>query len=1045
MKFFVHLFILILIASPLKGQEFFFKQINVDAGLSHNLVFCTMQDEYGFIWFGTKDGLNRYDGYKMKKFRNLPGDKTSLGNNDVRALLCRSKNEIWVATRKGLFIFDVLKEQFREIERFKNSFVSSVLKDGNSVWVISNHDLYRISYNDTTKFRLPEGTISAICRLDNGHIWIGTTTGKIGLFNQANNNFTIKDAFEKTYRGSRWIEKVHEGYNNNLLIGTASAGLKSFNILKGIFKDILVYDNNAKPLYVRDILKNVNADEIWVATESGIYLFKSDNSIKSHITKDLKNSGGLTDNAIYALTSDGYGNIWIGTYFKGVCMYPRQSFSFGTKFSELKFENSNDELLFQNSVIREICQDEYDNIWMGTEDNGIYKLNNISKKIYHFTSSALPNALSYNNIHGMLSVNDTLWAGTFERGLDLINIKNGKVFQHFDRRLNNDLISNFIITFCKTKSNEIYIGTGRGLQRYNRHKKGFDIVDGIPVDFIYTLMESRNALIYIGTEDNGVIVYNPQLKQTVRLNNLVRLGVKLPDVKINCLFEDSNNNICIGTDGAGMFIYNINKQMLTHYNVSNGIPSNFIYKILQDNTGNIWCTTSVGMVQLNSLYKVLKIFTKENGLPSNQFNYNSGFLDKNGNIYFGSTSGLVYFSPGNNKSPGLKIPLYFTGLNILGKEIALSDTASPLKISLLSSDSLTLDYNQSTFSIDFSAPIYSFQNDIVYSYRLAGVEDKWTPIKESRTIYFTRLPKGSYKLQVTAVSPYDKSYTSATKTLHITILPPFWQSQGAYIFYTLAAIAILYILVQYYHNYQKKINIRKLEELNHRRETEINQAQIEFFTNIAHEIKTPLTLIQGPVEDLMNSFEKEGHPDYELKLIEKNTNRLLELTNQLLDFRKIESNNIQVHPSNINLYDLTREVYDNFKIAARNKNLDYRLTIKDKDSYIHSERDFFTKILYNLFSNGIKYSESSFEIILYPTDTESRIRFEFINDGTLIPEEAFSKIFQPFYRFEKNKIREGSGIGLSFAYSLVRLLKGSLTVSVSSSKNIFTLTIPTKF
>ncbi|HMR84527.1 MAG TPA: HAMP domain-containing sensor histidine kinase, partial [Niabella sp.] len=162
-------------------------------------------------------------------------------------------------------------------------------------------------------------------------------------------------------------------------------------------------------------------------------------------------------------------------------------------------------------------------------------------------------------------------------------------------------------------------------------------------------------------------------------------------------------------------------------------------------------------------------------------------------------------------------------------------------------------------------------------------------------------------------------------------------------------------------------------------------------------------------------------------------------------FRKIESNNIQVHPSSINLYDLTKEVFDNFKIAARNKNLDYRLTIKNKDSYIHSDRDFFTKILYNLFSNGIKYSESYFEIILYPTDTESRIKFEFINDGELIPEEAFSKIFQPFYRFEKTEIREGSGIGLSFAYSLIRLLKGSLTVTVNSGKNIFTLTIPTKF
>jgi len=1043
-KLLIHILFLVFFIPTIHGQEFVFKPVNVDAGLSHNMVFCTMQDEYGFMWFGTKDGLNRYDGYKIKIFRNTPDVAKSLGNNDIRALLNKSKNEIWVGTWKGLFIFDVLTEQFLEIKRFANTLVSALLKDGPNVWVISNHNLYRISPTDTTKFEFPPGTISSLCRLHNGDIWIGTATGKIGVYNRFTHHFDFKDAFEARYRGSRLIEKIREGYNDNLLIGTSSAGLKSYHIPDSTFQDILINDNNAKPLYVRDILKNDRDHEMWIATESGIYILTPNHHIKHHIVKDLKNSEGLTDNAIYTLTYDCYGNIWIGTYFKGICMYPRPSLAFKTTFPGFQFSSVNDELLFKNTIIREICQDNYNNLWIGTEDNGIFKLDYHNQKISHVSPSALPKALSYYNIHGMLCSNDTLWAGSFERGLDLIDIKTGKVFQHFDKRTHPDLRSDFIITFCKTKDGRIYIGTGGGLQLYNYSTRTFDTVKGIPSDFVYTLMESHDGLLYVGTEDNGVLIYNPHSEKVTYLNHILKSSAPLPAFKVNCLYEGTNGNIFIGTDRGGMFVYHPQRQQLSHYYTSNGMPSNFIYKILQDTTGNIWCTSSVGLIQMNSNLQVLKVFTKENGLPSNQFNYNSGFLNKDGMLYFGTTNGLVYFSPINKHIAQLKIPLYFTGLKILGKEITMSHTSSPLRRSLLSSDSLTLGYNQSTFSIDFSALVYSSQSGVVYSYRLAGIEDKWAPVNESSTIYFTQLPQGNYKLQIAAASPFDISYTNSTISLHITILPPFWKSNWAYTFYTLVITVLLYILVQYYHRHQKKLNARKIEEFNHHREIEINQAKIDFFTNIAHEIKTPLTLIQGPVEDLLDRLAQNDHTQYELKLIEKNTNRLLELTNQLLDFRKIESNMIRVNPIALNPAYLVREVYETFTIAARSKNLNYRLQVKEEEHTIVTDKDLLTKILYNLFNNGIKYSDSLFEIILHPGNAEDTLILEFINNGDLIPQEAFSKIFQPFYRFEQSEFKEGSGIGLSFAYSLAKLLQGDITVNVCNDKNIFTLTLPKK-
>src|SRR6218665_25602 len=1046
-KYISYICLLLLTTLVASAQDHYFKQINVDAGLSHNLVFCTTQDDYGFMWFGTKDGLNRYDGYKIKIFRNIPDNPYSIGSNDIRALLSKSKNELWVATSKGLFVLDVVNEKFHELLPFNNTFVSGLLKDGTDVWVIANHALYKIGLRDTIKMDLPAGITSAVCKLTTGRIWVGTTNGKIGSYNTNSKSFELTDIFDKQYGDTRWIEKLTEGYNNQLLIGTASAGLKSYNLTSKYINNILLYDNYAKPVYVRDILRKTSVNEIWVATESGIYVFSSDNQLKQHIIKDLKNAGGLPDNAIYSLTIDWYENIWAGTYFKGAGMYPNQNMTFNTTFNNLHFENANDELLFKNSIIREICSDQNGDLWMGTEDNGIYKLEKDRKRIRHFTSSALPGALSYHNIHGMLCSGDTLWVGTFEKGLDLVDIRTGLVIRHFDKKNNKDLASNFVITFCKTKTNRIYIGTGWGLQVYNPQSQSFDNVPGIPNDFIYALLESPDGRLYIGTENNGLLIYNPLSNKTTSLNDTLKSSIRFPNFKINCLFADARDNVFIGTDGSGLFIYSQRTGQLTNYTTANGYPSNFIYKIVQDPYNNTWCTTARGLVLLQN-NQITAVYTRENGLPSNQFSYNSGFTDTGGDIFLGSSNGLVYFSP-PSRITALQpqdIPLYFTGLRISGQEVTTSDVSSPLKKSLLNSDSLTLAYNQSTFSIDFSALVYTYPNNIVYSYRIAGADDKWTPLKEGRTIYFTQLPQGDYQLQITTINQYDKNYTGPVKTLHLIVLPPFWKSRWAYISYILLLAGGTYLFIRYYYRQQKKLNERKMKELEHKREADINQTKIDFFTNIAHEIKTPLTLIQGPVEDLLEKATREHDNEYELKLIEKNTNHLLELTNQLLDFRKIESATIQTHPSYINVTDLVDEVFDTFKIAAKGRNLDYRLILKTEKNTltIYSDKDLFSKILYNLFSNGIKYSETYFEVVLYKQHTSDAITLEFINDGEIIPEDSFSKIFQPFYRFSNRVSREGTGIGLSFAHSLTQTLGGSLTVHVIQAKNIFTLTIPQK-
>ncbi len=1040
LKKLAYIILLLLGTVPSKAQEYFFKNITVDNGLSHNLVFCTMQDSYGFVWFGTKDGLNRYDGYNLKIFRNNPQNANSIGNNDIRSLLNKSKNEILVGTKSGLFLYDILQERFTVFNKFSNSLISGLLLDDRSnIWVIANHNLYRINGRDTVKMNFPEGTISSICTTSDGKIWVGTTNGEIGNCNFDTYKFTFHNALGKSVATSKWIEEVYDGGNGNILIGTSSWGLLAFDTTSKISRNILSYDHYNRPLYVRDIVKN--NDEYWVASESGIYILDEKFSLKKNIYKDPLIANGLSDNAIYSLLKDNMGNIWMGTYFKGVSMYPKQNFSFNSFYPNFQFDNKYSLNEFKNSIVREFNQDKYGNTWIGTEDNGIYKLNSTQQKITHLKSSTNPQSLSYNNIHGLLGSNDTLWAGTFERGLDLLNVNTGKVFKHYDTSSNPTLASNFIITFCKTKDNNIYLGTGKGLQRFNSKINIFESIPKMPTDFIYALIEDHNGLLYVGTEYNNLLLYNPKNGDVKFVNGLIKSGGKIPELKINSIYEDNNYNIWIATEGAGLYVFNPTNKSLQKYNTENGLPSNFVYKVLQDKFSNMWVSSSLGLVFINTQKNIIRVFTKDNGLSSNQFNYNSGFTDKDGYMSFGSTSGIVHFYPDNLKSESFKIPLYFTSLKILNKEVPLNEHNSPLKTSLLNTKTITLNHTQSTFSIDFAALLYASQNDIHYAYKLNGLDKDWVPLQKERTVYFTQLSPGEYELEVKAISNISKKHLPSSIRLNIIIQPPFWKSTWAYIIYTLSGIALLFFSLRYYYRYQKNLQLKKVEEVKRQKELENNQAKIEFFTNIAHEIKTPLTLIQGPVEDLVSRSDNDK-PNYELKLIEKNTKRLLELTNQLLDFRRIENGNVHLNISEIDLTKLITEVYDNFKIAAGVKSLQYNVDTPAQKVTIHSDEDALMKILYNLFSNGIKYCNVYFKIILDTNAQSILVHFE--NDGELIPPDSFEKIFQPFYRFHQSEIKEGSGIGLSIAQSLTTLLGGSLSASVMNDKNIFTLTLPYK-
>lgn len=1022
------------------AQQYYFKRYQVENGLSNNTVFCSAQDKAGFMWFGTKDGLNRFDGYSFKVFRNKEEDPSSVGSSYIHSLLANDDGTLWVGTRKGLYKYDPVQESFKLFAASEGKDTRDIKRDkqGN-LWIIFAMQLYKFDVAASKLVPFANFTnATGICVTTDGSVWIATTNGNIATYNKGTNSFSFYNVFDHSKPvGSKWIEKIYEAGPNTLLIGTSNQGMKSFDRSTLVYKDVLTYNEDKTETYVRDIVQ-YNPHEYWIATEAGIYIYNTQTEKFTHLQKDYSDPYSISDNAIYTLCKDNEGGVWAGTYFGGVSFYPRQYAYFEKYFPSREVHG-----LWGNAV-REICEDKYGNLWIGTEDAGLNKLDRTTGLFYHFQPSGEKGSIAYSNIHGLLAVDDELWIGTFERGLDIMNIRTGKVIKHYAASGQpNAFRSNFIITMHRTRSGKIFIGTGIGLYEYDPVSDGFVSISSIaPNDFIYALYEGADGTLWVGTENHGLFSYNPVTKESKPFPENAANKNSIGNYKINGIFEDKQQCLWVATEGGGLCMFNKKQNTFKRYNAQNGLPSDFVFSILQDDKNNLWATTSRGLVCLDPGNDRIKVYSKEDGLLSDQFNYNSGYEDTQGNLYFGSVKGLIRFNPHQFTGNTFVPPLFITGFQVYNKELSLSTKDPAIKKSVLFADKISLKHDQSSFSIDFAALSFTSPERTEYAYIMEGLDKKWTYLSANRKAYFTELSPGSYTFRVKA-STNGSSFDNEIK-LVIEIMPPFWQSGAAYVLYFTLACIVLYLLIRNYHHRHEEKNRRKIELMEHEKEKEIYNAKIEFFTNVTHEIRTPLTLIKGPVEDMMEESADIPKIQSSLKIVEKNTNRLIDLTNQLLDFRQTESSGFSLDFTTTDITALLVETYQQFKPMATQRKLQYTIDLPTAPLIAPADVEACRKILSNLFSNAIKYGVEKVEVILHQWQHGDRsFVIEIRNDGFLIPHDMREKIFEPFYRIKETQKQKGTGIGLSIARSLAELHKGSLVLGEPvNGLNTFILSLP---
>ncbi|RYY57949.1 MAG: sensor histidine kinase [Chitinophagaceae bacterium] len=1027
----------LLVSVAARSQSYYFRHYQVEQGLSNNTVFSCQQDKRGFLWMGTKDGLNRFDGYSFKVFRNDVDDSTSIGDNFIRSMLISEGDTLYAGTRNGLYRYNARLENFSSLYRGSEE-VRDIRKDRHgNLWFIAGQTLHWLRESDGRQKQYPPSSFFAatsVCIDPSGGVWVSTSNGYLCRYDEDTDSFKRFDVFDPAMPASiRWIEKIYASTASTILIGTSNSGVKSFDIKQGTWKDLLTLNPDRTAIFARDFVQTPD-NTIWIATESGIFVYDPGTGKAENLRKQSGNPYTLSDNAVYSLCRDREGGTWAGTYFGGINYFPRQQVSFE------KYFPGDDTHPLSGYAVREICEDSSGHLWIGTEDAGLNRLDKKTGAIRQYRPDGNPGSISYSNIHGMLVKGRELWVGTFEHGLDILDLVTGKVVKRFPGN-SAELRSNFIVVLYRTRTGLIYIGTRHGLYRFDERLNEFNLVKAIPAEtFIHTITEDVHGVLWVGTLGNGLYYLRPGENGAGHFDHDPKNRKSLSSNSVTTLFESADRQLWIGTEGGGLDRFIAADSSFAPYTTRQGFPSNTIFKVLEDDSHKLWITTANGLLCFEPATAKLAVYTTAHGLLSNQFNYNSGYRDADGMMYFGSAKGMVSFDPDNFRADNQTSPVYITGLYVNDNEQRPLTAGSPLRNAVSFTEEVELNYDGASFSIEFAALSFAAPEMTEYMYTTDGLDKEWTYLKTNRKVYFTNLSPGVYTFRVKARNA-GGDWPETASSIIIRILPPFWASPVAYTVYAILALLLALLIIRFYHHRVREKTRRKIETLEREKEKEIYQAKIDFFTNVAHEIKTPLTLVKAPMEQIAKKAGGDANFAYDLHIMQRNTDRLVELTNQLLDFRKVEANGFYLSFVQTNISQLLRETGAGFELLARQKKVAFELLLPELPVLAFVDVDALEKILNNLFYNAINYCRESVWIELSARET-GYFTIEVRNDGTLVPDELKERIFEPFYRLQQHRDRSGTGIGLALARSLAELHKGSIRFHSADGVNVFRFSLP---
>lgn len=1049
------LFILMFILFVLNINELFclpsysFKHYNINNGLSQNTVHAIFQDKLGFMWFGTKDGLNRFDGTLFKIYKFSPGE--NLRDNVFHRILQDKLDNLWVGTDDGIYIYDPRKEEFNRFELTTpdnvsiDGVVSDMLEDKEGDIWISLEEKGVFHYNFLTGVltnykipRAPDGmSMVSLCLGKEGDIWafpynlpfvsIDKKTGKITDFKLVDN----PDLFYNT--GEIW--KVVADEYNQLLIASSTKGLISVNTVSKTHRILLAEDAEGQPIFARCLTK-IDPKTIWIGSESGLYIYNTETRKAENLRHNRSVPYSLSDNAIYSIFKDREGGIWVGSFFGGVDYYSNQYNQFEL-FYPVDGVNR-----MKGSRVREFCEAPDGKIWIGTEDNGLNLFDPVKNE---FLPLPLPLQSLYTNIHALYADGDYLWIGTFSKGLNRFNLKTNELVTFKQSDAPNSISQNSTFSIYKDRQNTLWIGNLSGLNIYDYENNNFKQVDAFQGIYVQDIFEDTDGKIWVATFTKGLYRHDPATGAWKIFFHHPADGGNTLYNKITSIFEDSQKQLWVATEGGGFYLFDRKNEEFIPVNSSKGLPNDVVYQLQEDLDGNLWLSTNSGLVKYDPQTESFRNYTVENGLKTNQFNYQSSFKASDGTLYFGSIDGFVRFNPSTFRESEHAVPVVFTELFINNAPVSPKDEKSLLKQSILFTENLTLAHRKNSFRLSYAVLNYSNRNDYQILYKLDGFDKEWIQSESNNDIIYSNLKPGKYVLSLKLHNGLKDSDEETLKSLTIHIRPPFWLSRWAYLVYVVLFIAGIAGLFRFLSYRSQKIQRERMQIFGQQKERELYRSKIDFFTNVAHEIRTPLSLIKAPLDYVINTEEVSEGVKENLQIMSKNTDRLLNLTNQLLDFQKTESDAYLLNLEPRNVSELIRETSLRFTPLAKQKGLLFDMDLPEKDMYVQVDKEAFLKIISNLINNAIRYCKSFVRLKAYIAGDNEDSWFHLItdNDGEKIPDEHKQAIFKPFVQLDKDdRTVNGTGIGLALSRSLTELHKGTLDLEDSEDTVRFHLVLP---
>ncbi len=1004
------------------------------------------------MWFGTHDCVNRYDGRGVKVYRTNPVDPRTISSDDfIRAIGEDRNGNLWIGTQNGLNRYLPEKDAF---ERFvSNKNITSSISDNKvfcmftdrkgGVWFGTSMGLNLLENPSSRKFRkfykkdgLAGNSIYCIFEDRDGNIWVGTTEGLSRMYVK-NGRYEISSFFHQvgdpgSISGNS-IKAIVADPMGRLWIGTETDGLNLFVPESHSFVHFrynVLNPNGLSNDNIRKIISGRNG-KLWVATMNGMNILDPKTFCFEVYRNDPENRKSLKDNSIKDIYEDDCGSVWMGTMFGGVNVVHPGSIPF-TTYRYSKYRNS-----ISSDMISVIAPDGLGNLWIGTEGQGLNYFNvktGLFKKYIHNPLDL--SSLGHNTIKAIYRDSiGRIWIGLYEGGLDLFVPSTGK-FEHYPPHPGqpNALTEGYVTSISGWSAGRLLVGTvSKGLYVFDPKDQAFRRIEEL-LGKGQKLCNSYISVVYSDSKGNlwvGTLGGLNMLSNGTRQLRILFKGNESKSshqaVRITSIREDRYGNIWIGTLRDGLSLYHPKTHSFTTYFHKDGLASDNVTNLLDDDEGNLWISSDKGLTKFDHRQRSFKTYNTSDGLPSNEFNLNSAYKDMNGRLYFGSFNGLVTFTPKDISENRALPQMTFTGLKLFNKPVAIGGPDKILTNDINFSKSITFDADQNIFTIDFAALSYIQSQRNKYAYKLEGLEEDWNYVDIPSATY-TNLSPGKYKFLIKG-SNNDGLWNNKPAVLEINILPPLWRTWWAYLLYFTAGSTVLFLVLRFTRRQQQLKSQLYYEHLNNERQQELYQMKLDFFTRISHEIRTPLTLIFAPLEKLKR-YAQDNHPvQSSIVGIKRNTERLLRLVGELLDFRKIESGNVRLQVAENDLVAFCRNIYNTFKGLAEMKDIDYCFKSEAEQVFIFYDAGQMEKVFNNILSNAFKYTPDGGKITFSLTVHDGYANVTITDNGIGIPEEARDKIFTNFYQVRSGQSAvEGWGIGLALVKNIVELHKGEISI-----------------